>query len=209
LVSAPLDSVPDHEVIPTRECESPIGEVTALGVVPLNGGPVLAVGGVSRFALTPLSGGQLGPALWQVDTEFRVATVSWNNGLLWAAGPECDAAADDYDWERLKGGGFVALDAADGRILTAGVLPDDVAWGTGGVPVAPFGQLLAAAGRTGCLHLIDPSGAAAQRTIGDRAGRSLGIAHLAVMGSQVLCGFNRGGYRLELFGQADSEGEDP
>lgn len=208
VVSVPLDTVPDQQTIPTRLCASPVGEVTALGVVPLNAGPLLAVGGVSRLALVALSGGQLGPALWEVDTGFRVATVAWSDGLLWASGPDCDATADDYDWERLKGGGFVVLDPADGRSVMGGPLPDDVAWGTGGVPVAPFGRFLAAAGRTGCLHLIDPSGATVARSIAGRAARSLGIAHLAVVGAQVLCGFNRGGYRLDLFSQGASVGEE-
>jgi len=110
---------------------------------------------------------------------------------------------DDYDWERLHGGGFVVLDPAEGGTVARGPMPEDVAWGTGGVAVAPFGPWLAAAGRTGCLYLVDPrAGAAAVAcSTAPITGGSLGIAHVAVSAGQVLCGFNRGGYRLHACGQ--------
>ena len=127
---------------------------------------------------------------------------------MWAAGPELAGAVDDYDWERLGGGGFVALDPADGKTVMSGPLPDDVAWGTGGVAVAPFGGLLAAVGRTGCVHLIDPRHAPADRSSTEPlAASSLGIAHMAVVGRRVLCGFNRGGYRLHVFAQSELAAE--
>ncbi len=84
-------------------------------------------------------------------------------------------------------------------VLAAGPLPDDVAWGTGGVAVAPFGSLLAAAGRTGRLHLIDPHNHEDRRSSLPVASQSLGIAHMAVASGRALCGFNRGGYRLHAF----------
>ena len=36
--------------------------------------------------------------------------MAWHAGALWAAGPDGGDAVDDYDWERLSGGGFAALD---------------------------------------------------------------------------------------------------
>ena len=91
-------------------------------------------------------------------------------------------AVDDYDWESLRGGGFAALDPADGKTVISGRLPDDVAWGTGGVAVAPFGAMLAVADRTGCLHLVDPYAGTIRRSTPALASTSLGIAHLAVVG---------------------------
>ena len=119
------------------------------------------------------------------------------------------AAVDDYDWERLGGGGFAALNPDDGRTLVTGPLPGDVAWGTGGVAVAPFGRWLAAAGRTGCLHLVDPHGRGRPRSTAPLTGGSLGIAHLAVLGRGVVCGYNRGGYRLHVFAQSGANKAGP
>jgi hypothetical protein len=127
--------------------------------------------------------------------------------MLWIAGPNRADAVDDYDWERLRGGGFALLNPADGRPVACGLLPDDVAWGTGGVPVAPWGRLLVAAGRTGRVHVVDPGDLDTSRATVPLAGVSLGIGHLTVVGRQVVWGFNRGGYRLHAVAQSrDAEG---
>jgi hypothetical protein len=201
IVTAPLASVPDRETIPTRPFATDFGEVTALGAVEPPSGPLITVGGVGRVAVLSFLDGRVGPARWEVAVDFRVANVAWSDDLLWAAGPELTATVDDYDWESLTGGGFVALDPAKGAIVMSGPLPGDVAWGTGGVAVAPLGRLLAAAGRTGCVHLIDPAGGEADRSTEPLADGSLGIAHMAVSQGRVVCGFNRGGYRLHAFSQ--------
>jgi hypothetical protein len=199
LVSDSVAAIPHNGEIPTRRWATEFGEVTALGIVPSRDGPLLAVGGDGKVALLPPVANRLGPPRWEAEVGFRVATVVWHHDALWAAGPDGSGAADDYDWERLKGGGFDILDPEDGRTLGRGPLPGDVAWGTGGVAVAPFGKLLAAVGRTGCLHLIDPRGDVNYSSTAPLAGASLGIAHMTVLGRQVLCGFNRGGYRLHTF----------
>jgi hypothetical protein len=209
LVSAPLDTVAPGGEIPTKLCATAFGEVTALGVVPSMAGPLIAVGGEARVALAPLVGDQVGRPRWEVDVGFRVATVAWHGEAVWAAGPECAGAIDDYDWERLGGGEFAALNPDDGRTLVTGPLPGDVAWGTGGVAVVPFGPLLAAAGRTGCLHVVDPHGRRRPRSTPPLAGASLGISHLAVVGRGVVCGYNRGGYRLHAFAQSEANKEGP
>jgi hypothetical protein len=116
------------------------------------------------------------------------------------AGPD-RGQVDDYDWEQLRGGGFAVLEPAEGREVVSGPLPEGVAWGTGGVAVAPFGRWLVAAGRTGCLHLVDPYDLAGSSRTVPVAGTSLGIAHMAVAADRVFCGFNRGGYRLFSFAQ--------
>jgi hypothetical protein len=223
LVSSLVGTLPDGARVPTRSAATAFGEVTALGVVPSREEPLIAVGGDARVALVPLTEGQIGRPRWEADVGFRVATIAWQDGLLWAAGPDIGGGVDDYDWERLSGGGFAALDPADGRSVMAGPVPDDVAWGTGGVAVAPFGACLAVAGRTGCLHLVDPRTGISHRAAGPGVsppptnhqaagldGRpSLGIAHLAVTGRRVLCGFNRGGYRLHSFTEPAADADGP
>ncbi len=207
LVSARLGTVPDHETVPTTPFATGFGEVTALCVATLARGPLVGVGGVGKVTLFPFLDGLVEPPTWEATVGFHVANMAWSDDLVWAAGPELAGAVDDYDWERLGGGGFVALDPADGKTVMSGSLPDDVAWGTGGVAVAPFGGLLAAVGRTGCVHLIDPRRAADRSSTEPLAASSLGIAHVAVVGRRVLCGFNRGGYRLHVFAQSELAAE--
>ncbi len=200
LVSAPLNAVPEGGHIQATLCATDFGEVTALGLVPSPEGPLIAAGGDAKVALFPLDETRLRAPKWEADVAFRVATVDYHDGALWVAGPDC-ASVDDYNWEQLSGGGFAALDPADGQEIVSGPLPEDVAWGTGGVAVAPFGGLLVAAGRTGRLHVMDPAGEASPWSTAPLAATSLGIAHMAVVGETVFCGFNRGGYRLFSFAQ--------
>ena len=206
LVSAPLEDVPNGGALPTRSCATEFGEVTAVGVVPSDDGPLIALGGEAAVALVPLVGEDVGPSRWEAEVEFRVATLAWHDGALWAAGPDGAEAVDDYDWEALRGGGFAVLSPSDGRTMTCGRMPADIAWGTGGVAVAPFGRGLVAAGRTGCLHVVDAHDARGPepRSTPALANASLGIAHLAVAGPNVVCGFNRGGYRLHSFTQSSA-----
>ena len=113
-----------------------------------------------------LTGARVEPAKWETAIAFRAATIAWHGGALWAAGPDGGGDIDDYDWERLGGGGFAALDPTNGGIVMSGPLPDDIAWGTGGVAVARFGPWLATASRRGCLYLVDPRSGASHRAGG-------------------------------------------
>jgi hypothetical protein len=205
LVSAPLSSIAADACVPVQLCAQELGEVTALGGVPSTDSPLIAVGGDGQLALAPLVGDEVGPMHWVTNVGFRVACIGWRGGVVWAAGPARTGtrteAVNDYDWDRLGGGRFAGLDPSDGTALVCGSLPQDVAWGTGGTAVAPFGRLLATAGRTGRLHLIDPRGRAGDRVTAPLAESSLGIAHMAVVGRRLLFGFNRGGYRLHSFSQ--------
>ncbi len=137
---------------------------------------------------------------WEVEVGFRVAVVMWDGRLIWAAGSASAPGVDDYDWEALHGGGFAGLDPRDGGVVVAGTLPEDVAWGTGGVAIAVLGNLLAAIGRTGRVYLLDPERPTPWRATAPLASASLGLAHADVVGHRVLFGFNRGGYRLHLYG---------
>jgi hypothetical protein len=199
VVSDRLDTIPDGASIPGRLNATDFGEITALGVVPGEGEPLLAIGGEGRLALVCLVDGRVGRPRWETRVRFRVGAITWHGGALWAAGPDCGGNIDDYDWERLAGGGFAVVDPANGHTVMSGIMPDDVAWGTGGVAVAPWGGGLAAAGRTGCLYLVDPRTGANHRSTAPLVSNSLGIAHLAVFSYGVLCGYNRGGYGLHSF----------
>ncbi len=209
VVSDPLDTVPDQANVPITPGATAFGEITALGVVPSQDDALIAVGGPGKVALMQLKGAGVEPARWETSIGFRAATIAAYGGALWAAGPTAGGDIDDYDWERLSGGGFAALDPMNGRVVMSGLLPDDIAWGTGGVAVAPFGPWLATASRAGCLYLVDPRTGASHRGGGALAGASLGIAHLAVAGRRALCGFNRGGYRLHSFARRAAEVEGP
>jgi hypothetical protein len=202
VVSAALEELTDRATIPTRLCATAFGEVTAVGAVPPDGDPLVALGGEGTVAMVPLAGGEVRPPRWEADVGFRVATLAWHDDALWAAGPDSAGAVDDYNWEALQGGGFAVLNPTDGQTLTCGRLPDDIAWGSGGVAVAPFGRGLVAAGRTGCLHVVGADNVGESRSTAALADASLGIAHLAVDGQSVLCGFNRGGYRLHSFSRS-------
>jgi hypothetical protein len=232
LVTAPFDDRgSDGSPLPANLQATDLGEVSALGVIESTSDPSIAVGGDGRIALVPFADGRIGRPRWQARIEFRAATVALHDGLIFAAGPG-QGRVDDYQWEGLSGGGFALLDPFDGSVVASGRLPEGVAWGTGGIAVAPFGPSLAAVDRSGGMHLVDPrtghtgrAGPAAHTGRAGPAGRtptspvdsgppetgppdaaSLGIGHMAVVGDRVLCGFNRGGYRLHSFCNSSSPG---
>ena len=197
LVSAPIRDVLPR-VLEVGLANERFGEVTALGTVNGASEPQVALGGVGRVALAPVVGGEMLRPRWEVDVGFRTAVVVSADGLLWAAGCAITGAVDDYDWEGLRGGGFAVLDPDDGRMVAEGPVPEDVAWGTGGVAVVVAGGHLVAVGRTGRLYLLDPRRPGQWRSTLPLAASSLGLAHADAVGRHVLFGFNRGGYRLHL-----------
>jgi hypothetical protein len=200
LVSAPVNATALEAPIVTELAAERFGEVTALGVIGGADDPLLALGGEGHVALVPLVGGKVARARWQIEVGFRAAAMVWDGRLLWTAGCALTPGADDYDWESLRGGGFAGLNPTDGRIVVRGPVPDDVAWGTGGVAVVALRGGLAAIGRTGRLYVIDPAQPIGWRSTAPLASTSLGLAHADVLGDRILVGFNRGGYRLYRLG---------
>jgi hypothetical protein len=200
LVSTPIDPATLDAPIETDVAAESFGEVTALGVVGGVSETLVALGGQDRVALMPIARGRILRPRWEVEVGFRTAIMVWDGRLLWTAGSASTPGIDDYDWEGLRGGGFAGLDPRDGHVVVAGPLPDDVAWGTGGVAVVVLGTGPAAIGRTGCVYLLDPRRPAEWRSTTPLASGSLGLAHADVVGNRVLFGFNRGGYQLYLFG---------
>jgi hypothetical protein len=200
LVSAPIEPTTLDAPIEADVAAERFGEVTAVGVVGEVSEPLVALGGVDRVALVPIVRGRILRPRWEVEVGFRVSILVWDGQLLWTAGSASTPRVDDYDWEGLRGGGFAGLDPRDGRVVTSGPLPEDVAWGTGGVAVVVLGTLLVGIGRTGRVYLLDPGRPAEWRSTAPLASASLGLAHADAVGHRLLFGFNRGGYQLYLFG---------
>ena len=122
---SPISStrIPDRASIPDHDCaQIAFGEVTALGVVPSPDDPLIAVGGDGKLALIPLVAGEVGRPGGRRMSGFGWRRSPGTAVRLWAAGPDRGAAVDDYDWERLRGGGFAALDPADGKTVMSGPL---------------------------------------------------------------------------------------
>jgi hypothetical protein len=171
--------------------------VTALVAIHDGRTDCLAVGGSGEVSLVPATTEGIGRPSWTVDVDFDPRVVLWDGARVWAAG--CDRAAhavDDYDWEALGGGGFAALDPADGRVVVRGRFQEDLAWGNGGVAVVYVSGALCGIGRRGELYRFDTTDGTLRTTSAPIAGASIGIAHASAQGDQVLFGFNRGGYRL-------------
>lgn len=200
LVSAPIEPSTLEAAIEADPAAESFGEVTALGVVGGGGETLVALGGEDRVALAPIVRGRILRPRWEVKVGFRPAVVVWDGRFLWAAGSASTTHVDDYDWERLRGGGFAGLHRRDGRLVVAGPLPEDVAWGTGGVAVVVLGTRLAAIGRTGRVDLLDPGRPTEWHSTAPLASASLGLAHADAIGERLLFGFNRGDYQLYLYG---------
>jgi hypothetical protein len=177
------------------------GEVTALAAAPQQLGEAVVVGGVGRISVVPLAEGKEDRIRWDVEVGFRTAAFAWEGGVIWAAGSALDSGIGDSEWEKVRGGEYVVLDATDGRVLAAAPLPDDIAWGNGGVPFVVVGGLPCGIARTGEVYVPAADSKTAWRRSPPVATSSLGIAHAAVVSHQLLYGFNRGGYQLCSIGE--------
>jgi hypothetical protein len=197
LVSEPLTGIGDGARLDARVELETWGMVTALGAIKHGGQDCVAVGGNGRVRLVPIDRGNVGGARWEVAVDFEPAAFGYDRQLLWVAGPELGAAGiDDYDWEKLRGGGFAGLDLTDGSTVVRGRFAHDLAWGNGGSAVVMAAGLLCGIGRTGEVHAYDTADGHPGGRADAFASDSLGIAHAAVVGDRILYGFNRGGYRL-------------
>jgi hypothetical protein len=177
------------------------GRVTALSTFGTAREHLLAVGGEGRATVVALDHGRLSRRLFDVDLPLRAAAFAWDGRLLWVVGSElATSPIDDYRWEDLQRGCYVGLDPSNGRMVVAGAVPDEVAWGNGGVAVVMVLDRLCAVGRTGRLHWLADAETGRFVSTAPLAESSLGIAHAAAVGDRVLYGFNRGGYRLHASG---------
>jgi hypothetical protein len=198
LVGERLVSGDERRPLETRVQLEMCGMVTALGAFRAGATEYVVVGGNGQISLAPATIDGVGAPRWTVDVDFDPRTLLWDGALVWAAGSEraTGAAVDDYDWDALHRGGFLALDPTDGHPVRNGRFPNDLAWGNGGVAVVLVPGALCGIGRRGELYVFDTRDAALLTTTAPIADVPLGIAHAAAVGDRVLFGFNRGGYRL-------------
>jgi hypothetical protein len=197
LVSEPVTATADGARLGARVELEAWGMVTALGTVHTGQQDCVAVGGNGRVALVPIHCGAVGPPRWEAGVDFAPAAFAFDGRHLWVAGPELGAAGiDDYEWEKLRGGVFAALDLTDGSSVVRSRFPHDLAWGNGGTAVVIAAGLVCGIGRAGELDVYRAASGEHRTRTAALAADSLGIAHAAVVGDRILYGFNRGGYRL-------------
>ena len=196
LVTAPLTTA--RERAEADSAQESFGFVTALASCSTaDGTGWIALGGENRVRLVGADRGRLGPVRWEVDLEFLPTVLVDAGATLWVAGSAPGGTdIDDYDWERLHGGGLAQLDSDSGEVLGAAVFGGDLAWGSGGVPFVLAGGVPCGVGRRGQLHRLGPGATVTVQVTDQLASRSLGIAHAVVVGDRIVFGFNRGGYRL-------------
>jgi hypothetical protein len=197
LVTQPIASS-SRQSLDANTAQESFGFVTALAASSTPGGTGwVALGGDGRVRLVDADHGRLGATRWEAAVDFVAAVLVACGSTLWVAGSALDGAGlDDYDWEQLRGGGLVQFDLASGAVVAAARFGDDLAWGSGGVALVVVDGVPCGVGRRGELHAL-PSGArATTRLTTELAPHPLGIAHAAVVGDQLVMGFNRGGYQL-------------
>jgi hypothetical protein len=196
LVTQPIAS--SGQCLDADTAHESFGFVTALAASSTpDGSGWVALGGDGRVRLVEADHGRLGATRWETAVEFLSGALAVCGTGLWAAGSALGGAGlDDYEWENLGGGGLAQLDLTSGDVVASAHLGDDLAWGSGGVPLVVADGVPCGVGRCGELHVLAPGARVTTRVTGALAPHPLGIAHAAVVGRQLVMGFNRGGYQL-------------
>ena len=196
LVTEPLPAA--GRCVGVSTAHESLGLVTALATRSSPGGTGwVALGSEGRVRLVQAEGGRLGACRWEAAVEFVPSVLEASGSSLWAAGSALGGAGvGDYEWERLGGGGLARLDIADGAVLSSARFGQDLAWGSGGVPLVVVDDVPCGIGRRGELVALAPGAGVTAPLTRELAPHPLGIAHAAVVGDQLVMGFNRGGYRL-------------
>jgi hypothetical protein len=198
MVSEPIGAA--RQRLGWSTAHEPFGFVTALAArsTPAGTGWV-ALGGEGRVRLVEARHGRLGTTRWETAVDFCCAVLVACGPTLWAAGSAPGGAGvDDYDWEQLGGGGLAQLDLSTGAAVASARFGGDLAWGSGGMALVVAGSVPYGVGRSGELHALAPGAGVTTRVTDQLAPHPLGIAHAAVVGDQLVIGFNRGGYRLHV-----------
>jgi hypothetical protein len=196
LVTQPVGS--SHGCLEADTAQEPIGFVTAVGAGSApDGTGWVAIAGEGRVRLVESDHGRLGSTRWEAEVDFLPAVLVAVGSSLWAAGSALGGGElDDYAWEELGGGGLAQMDLADGAVMVSARFGADLAWGSGGVALVVADGVPCGVGRRGELHALAPGARVTSRLTSDLAPHPLGIAHAAVVGGQLVIGFNRGGHRL-------------
>jgi hypothetical protein len=180
--------------------QEPSGFVTALAARSTpDGTGWVALGGEGWLRLVEARHGHLCTTRWETAVDFCCAVLVACGPSLWAAGSALGGAGvDDYDWEQLGGGGLAQLDLSTGAAVASARFGGDLAWGSGGTALVVADGVPYGVGRSGELHALTPGAGVTTRVTDGLAPHPLGIAHAAVVGDQLVIGFNRGGYRLHV-----------
>ncbi|MBF6557780.1 MAG: hypothetical protein IVW52_16800 [Acidimicrobiales bacterium] len=196
LVTEPIASA--RRCLDSSTAQESFGFVTALAAKSTpDGTGWVALGGEGRVRLVESDGGRLGAGRWETAVDFTCAALVASGSSLWAAGSDLGGSGvDDYDWDQLGGGGLAQLDLASGVVVSSARFGDDLAWGSGGDALVVVDGVPCGVGRYGELHALLPGAPTTVRLTDGLAPQPLGIAHAAVVGGQLVIGFNRGGYRL-------------
>lgn len=167
---------------------------------------LLAAADGGRIVVFALKGGQAEALALSIVAELSAPyTVTFLHftdcGDLIAAGHD-SSTAGDQDWNDLQGGGFCVFGQTGIKKMDVSFEDLPVAWGNSARTVVidddcnrllafdRFAQLYSWSLETGERRLLW------RRETEDR--QSLGIAHAAIRNGDVICGFNRGGYRLHV-----------
>ncbi len=196
LVTAPLTT--GRHRLDADTVQESFGVVTALTADGSSEGDGwIALGGEGRVRLVETRRGCPAAGRWETSVDFLVTALVACGSSLWAAGSASGGTdLDDYDWEQLRGGGLARLDLDSGDVAASARFGGDLAWGSGGAPLVVTDGVPCGIGRRGELHVLT-AGAEVTTLVTDGVSPDpLGIAHAAVVGGQVVFGFNRGGYRL-------------
>lgn len=196
LVTAPVTSATER--LEAEGAQESFGFVNALAACSTaDGTGWIALGGENRVRLVNTDRGRLGVTRWDAEIGFLATAVVECGTTLWVAGSSSGGTdLDDYDWEQLKGGGLAQLDAATGDVIRTGIFGADLGWGSGGAPFVVADGVPCGVGRLGEVHALGFEAKVTAQVTEKLASHSLGIAHAAVVGDQILFGFNRGGYQL-------------
>ena len=190
MVSEPIGAA--RQRLGWSTAQEPLGFVTALAARSTpDGTGWVALGGEGWARLVEARHGRLGTTRWQTAVDFCCAVLVACGPSLWAAGSALGGAGvDDYDWGQLGGGGLAQLDLSTGAAVASARFGDTALVVADGVPYG--------VGRSGELHALAPGAGVTTRVTDRLAPHPLGIAHAAVVGDQLVIGFNRGGYRLHV-----------
>jgi hypothetical protein len=196
LVTQPVAS--SREFLDANPAQESFGFVTALAASSTpDGTGWVALGGDGRVRLVETVHGRLGATRWEVEVDFLSTVLVGCGSSLWAAGSDLGGAGlDDYDWEELGGGGLAQLDLNSGALMASARFGEDLAWGSGGVALVVVDGVPCGVGRFGELHALPPGAPVTTQLTSGLGPHPLGIAHAAVVGGQLVIGFNRGGYEL-------------
>ena len=137
----------------------------------------------------------------ELMTPYEVTYLQFTDGGDLIAAGHADSAAGDQSWNDLRGGGCIIFDSKGVNRRQLSFDDIDLAWGNGARTLVfdnsshhlygldRHAQLYSFCIQTGARRLL--------WRVRDK--ESLGIGHAAMANGLIVCGYNRGGYRLHVY----------